>query len=156
MNRWLKELRGIVGTGGIWGTAGLSVGALRGRQAASSLTAAFSDRGIGFGSYPRPFRALLRGLLRWHPCHFGWPTIPGRSLSSSFGPMGHDCGRCCCVPPSSDPGRDTRSVLLGEDDPPHGRPRHARGRPGIRDDPDCEEDCGPTSTLDWAVSQAAN
>jgi len=30
MNKWLKKLRGIVGTGAVWGTAGLSVGAFLG------------------------------------------------------------------------------------------------------------------------------
>ncbi|MHC4235282.1 MAG: hypothetical protein ACYSUQ_09225 [Planctomycetota bacterium] len=56
MNKWLRKLRGIVGTGAVWGTAGLSVGAFLGAISSIIFDGGFSltwmlSSGAGLGLF---------------------------------------------------------------------------------------------------------
>ncbi|MFC1575100.1 hypothetical protein ACFL5A_00435 [Gemmatimonadota bacterium] len=68
MNRWLKKLRGMVGTGAIWGTAGLSAGAFLGAISSIIFDGGFSltwvlEAGIGFGLFGFLSGVSFAGIL---------------------------------------------------------------------------------------------
>lgn len=67
MNKWLRKLRGIIGTGAVWGIAGLSVGALLGAISSifdGSLSLAWVlTSGVGFGLFGFVSGVFFAGTL---------------------------------------------------------------------------------------------
>lgn len=68
MNKWLRKLRGIIGTGAVWGTAGLSVGAVLGAISSSIFDGGLSlawvlTSGVGFGLFGLVSGVFFAGTL---------------------------------------------------------------------------------------------
>lgn len=68
MNMWLKKLRGILGTGAVWGAAGLSVGAFLGAISSIIFGGGFSlnwalTSGLGFGLFGFLSGVSFAGIL---------------------------------------------------------------------------------------------
>jgi len=68
MKKWLKKLRGILGTGAIWGTTGLSVGAFLGAISSSIFDGGFSltwalNSGVGLGLFGFLSGVSFAGIL---------------------------------------------------------------------------------------------
>ena len=68
MDKWLKKLRGIIGTGAVWGTAGLSVGAILGAISSIIFDGGLSlawvlTSGVGFGLFGSVSGVFFAGTL---------------------------------------------------------------------------------------------
>lgn len=68
MNKWLKQLRGILGTGAIWGTTGLSAGVFLGAISSIIFDGGFSltwalISGVGLGLFGFLSGASFAGIL---------------------------------------------------------------------------------------------
>jgi len=68
MNKWLKKLRGILGTGAVWGTGGLLVGAFLGAMSSIIFDGGFSlswtlTSGVGLGLFGFLSGVSFAGIL---------------------------------------------------------------------------------------------